>query len=397
MADKPQAQRNDLGHLFVDIGINGLGKTLKGLNSVAASFLLGKNAATQFAQTLTQPFKDAGNNAVQIGKMSNALATSSDEFQRLSMYLKKFNLSDELLGDVNKLETTLYDLSQGFSNIPASMAVALQQTGLNIMEYNGTFESTMKLIDDLQKATSGMSKEKRNQILRQFGISVDWGYLWDKGGRAGDYVTISKEAIKKNQELAESLESLKNTTTVVWQETLSKIAPSLKIIADNLNSWMVNFKEDGGINKSFNATKGVVQEIAPSNWWERGLNSLPVIAIPKMIYGGYTGYNEPNTPKNNNSNLPPLETIKDESLTGGAAEVNQGYLGELPDLTPPSVKENAGLPPNISNMVQNITNNITHDITINGNNAQEIADRIVGISEQDIQYTQYQAANLAGL
>ena len=81
---EPKAQTG-LGQLFVDIGINGLGKTLKGLNSVAATFLLGKNAANQFAQSIMQPFKEAGNAAVGIGKMSNALATSSMEYQKLAM------------------------------------------------------------------------------------------------------------------------------------------------------------------------------------------------------------------------------------------------------------------------------------------------------------------------
>ena len=32
--------QNKLGELFVDIGVGGLGKTLKALNSVSASFLL---------------------------------------------------------------------------------------------------------------------------------------------------------------------------------------------------------------------------------------------------------------------------------------------------------------------------------------------------------------------
>ena len=55
--------KNEMGKLFVDIGIGGLGKALKSLNSVSASFLLGKNAAMQFAQTISQPFKEAGNAA----------------------------------------------------------------------------------------------------------------------------------------------------------------------------------------------------------------------------------------------------------------------------------------------------------------------------------------------
>lgn len=361
MAEKPQA-KNELGQLFVDIGIGGLGKTLKGLNSVAATFLLGKNAATQFAKTMTEPFKQAGTAAVGIGKMSNALATSSIEFQKLSMYLKNFNLSDELLGDVSKLEQTFYDLSQGFSNLDGNLAVGLQQAGLSAKDYKGTFEDTIRLLDDLRRATANMSKEKRNQILRQIGIGTDWGYLWDKGGKAGDYLTISDEAIRRNQSLAEAMTALKNTMDNLWQETLSRIAPALETIAKFINEKLTNWGNDGGLDKTTNAIKeGAKQIVLPGNAFLRGTPFAPIetaIRAGQAIYNGYTG---------------------------GAAGIS------------PDILNSAGLPGNLSSTTQSITNNITHDITINGDNANEIANQIAGLTAQDIQYTQYQAANLAGI
>jgi hypothetical protein len=360
MADsnKPQA-KNELGQLFVDIGIGGLGKTLKGLNSVAATFLLGKNAAMQFAKTMTEPFKQAGNAAVGIGKMSNALATSSTEYQKLAMYLKKYNLSEELLGDINKLETTFYDLSQGFTNLQGSLAVGLQQAGLNAQDYKGTFEDTMKLIDDLQRKTANMSKEKRNQILRQIEISTDWGYLWDKGGRAGDYLTISDEALRKNQNLIEAMTGLKNTMDNLWQETLSKMAPALTTIATRLDEWATNWGQNGGVDKTANAVKGAHQSLNSVNPVVRSL--FPIVPVVQGVKGAVKGY------------------------TGGAASISSDILN------------NASLPGNLSSSTQSITNNISHDITINGDNAQDIANQIAGITAQDIQYTQYQASNLAGI
>lgn len=348
MADKPQA-KNELGQLFVDIGIGGLGKTLKGLNSVAATFLLGKNAAMQFAQTITKPFKEAGNAAVGIGKMSNALATSSIEFQKLAMYLKKFNLSEELLGDVSKLEQTFYDLSQGFTNLEGSLAVGLAQAGLNAKDYKGTFEDTMKLIDDLQRATANMSKEKRNQILRQIGLGTDWGYLWDKGGRASDYYTISDDAIKRNQELAEAMMGLKNTMENLWQETLSKMAPALTKIATHLDNLAKNFGQSGGIDNTIGGFVGAGNAIHPKNVGEAVLNAIPAVGAYKYIKG---------------------------FKQGAANGLPTGYA---------------------SNITQGMINNISHNITINGDNATEIANQIAGISAQDIQYTQYQANNLAGI
>ena len=101
--------KNQLGQLFIDFGTKGFPTLLKSLNTVSAQFLLGKNAANQFVQSLTKPFKEAGSSAVEIGKMSNALATSSIEYQKLSMYLKKYNLSESLLGDIKKLETEILE------------------------------------------------------------------------------------------------------------------------------------------------------------------------------------------------------------------------------------------------------------------------------------------------
>lgn len=390
---EPKAQTS-LGQLFVDIGVNGLGKTLKGLNSISASFLLGKNAANQFVQTLAQPFKAAGNTAVQIGKMSNALATTSTEYQRLAMYLKSYNLSDELLGDVRTLEQKLYDISQGFSNIPGSMAIAMQQAGLNIMDYNGTFESTMKLFDDLQAATKNMSKEKRNFILRQMGISSDWGYLWDKGGRAGDYITISKEAIKENEELAEKIEELKNSTNNLKDELLSKIAPSLTKVAGSLIEFEKTFIQNDGVEVTTNTVKGAFnayKDLSPF------VKFFPLNGIYGMFTGGQAGYDQLfQKEKSNKTDLPmPPKELPEGMETGGASGI--GVMGELPSLTPDIIEENAELPANISELTQNITNNISHNITINGNNAHEIAGAIAGISAQDIQFAQFQATNLAGL
>lgn len=381
----PQA-KNELGQLFIDFGTKGFPTLLKSLNTVSAQFLLGKNAANQFVQTLTKPFKEAGNSAVEIGKMSNALATSSVEYQKLAMYLKKYNLSDSLLGDVNKLEQTFYDISQAFIDIPDSIAVAFNQLGLGINNYRGTFQDTIKLFDDLQKATANLSKEKRNQIFRQMGISTDWGYLFDKGGRASDFATISDGAIKANQSLQESMNELKNTFDVFTKEVLAEFAPYLKSLADSLSEWTKRFLNNGGANTTANVIKNTAPGAAVG-----GVIGGPAGAVvgatanwqgKKILESGglYTG-----TPFGGLG----YQYKSKGKTTGQAADL--GYIGELPTFG------GAELPPNLSNMVQNITNNITHDITINGNNASEIADRIASISSEDIQYTQYQANNLAGL
>lgn len=374
MAEKGGAQ-NEAGKLFVDIGIGGLGKALKSLNSVSASFLLGKNAAMQFAQTISKPFEEAGKGAIEIGKMSNALATSGIEFQKLSKYLKNFKMSDALLGDVSKLRDTFYDLSQGFSNLDGSMAVGLSQAGLDPKKYKGTFVDTIKMLDDLQKATARMSLEKRNQILKQIGISSDWGYLWDKGGRAGDYLTISDEELENLQSMQEAIEKAKDSLETLMTKYLAKMAPSLEKLAN----WVTGETRyatpekvkdrQSKINKIVNntATQEDYQTIA-----EEAAKDPTGVAGVLLRIG--TGINKK------------TRDLLKGSTTGQAAPIFTS-----------DIEENASLPPNLSSLSQNITNNITHDITINGDNASQIANKIAGLSEQDIQYSQYQASNMAGI
>lgn len=361
--------KNQLGQLFIDFGTKGFPTLLKSLNTVSAQFLLGKNAANQFVQSLTKPFKEAGSSAVEIGKMSNALATSSIEYQKLSMYLKKYNLSESLLGDIKKLETEMYNWSDGTLNVTDQIGRAFWELELDINDYKGTFEDTMRFLDDVQKASSKMSKNKRNQLLNFLGLNTDWGYLWDKGGRVSDFVTISDDAVKANMTLQESLNNLKNTTEVFKQELLARIAPSLTKIADLLTKWLGDSTKEGKIDTAIDNTKRAVKDTAK--------------AAPYLLPGAGTALIGKKIVEKT-SNL-----INKGQTTGQAADI--GYIGDLPNLG------GAELPPNLSGTMQNITNNISHDITINGDNASDIANKIAAISAEDIQFTQYQANNLAGI
>lgn len=375
--------KNEVGKLFVDIGIGGLGKALKSLNSVSASFLLGKNAAMQFAQTISQPFKEAGKGAIEIGKMSNALATTGLEFQKLSLYLKNHGLSDALLGDVSNLQKTFLALRKNQQNMSDSWRRGFAEAHLDPMEFEGTFEGAMKFLDALQKKTSNMSKENRNFLLDLFGINNDWGYLWDQGGRASDYLTIPDADVKKLQSMQEAINAAKNTLNTLMTTYLAKMAPALETIANWITQKTTAFEKNGGITKAANATIESVKTIAPNNAIEATSLLLPGVGINNAVRGAVKGWKSKSTP----GSAAPLVPIN-EDITGSAAPLVP--IDE--DIT-----EGAALPPNLSNMTQSITNNITHEITINGDNANQIANKIAGLSAQDIQYSQYQANNMPGI
>lgn len=389
--DKKGGAKSEAGKLFIDIGSTGLGTLVKGLNSLSASFMLAKNGAKAMADTLIKPTKEAGNTAVEISKVANALGTSNKEVQKMRMYLKSKNASEDLLNDLANLKNIIYDVHTGMGQLPEGMSIALNKTGHNIMEYSGTFESTLKLLEDLKNATQGMSAEAQNQILRQMGISTEWAYLWSRGDfNLKDAALISDEAIKKNIEAAEATAKLAATTESLKIELMSKIAPALTKIANYLSDKEVNVKA-GKYNKEIKAgttAMGIaLRGAAGGNNITRAVKSnikgkmtggaaplFPVIEMPKPINN--STINTTNIENNVNPNLDKNSNLE----------------------TPKNMQDIQNIP---SQMLQNLTQTthieITNQNTINGENASEIANKIISINSQDIAYNQFQAQNLAGL
>lgn len=373
MVDKPQAQKNGLGELFVDIGVHGLGTTLKSLNSVAASFLLGKNAANQFVQTISQPFKQAGNSAVEIGKMSTALSTTREEYQKLVQYIKNNGLDESLIGDIAKLQQAFKDAP--FKNLPQEMMWGLQRLGIEPQKYvneQGTFQSILKLIDEMDAKSKNLSLENRNQILRWMGMSSDWGYLWDEGKKISDYYTVSTTNLKANEDLAKSMSEFSTTLNNFKDNVLANLAPTITEFIRSMTDWIKIFNPDA----VGEGVKGMTTGALPQNGFTRAITTIPAIGLPNSAAGAVRGYL--NTKKTSNyDNMPPKEFP-----TGMAASI-----------TPESL-QGTGIPTNFANGIQNNTNNLYQDITINGDNAREIGQEVAKRTKQDIEYLQFQATNL---
>ena len=58
--DKKCGAKSEVGQLFLDFGATGLGKLVKGLNSLSASFLLAKNGAEQALKPIISMPQNAG-------------------------------------------------------------------------------------------------------------------------------------------------------------------------------------------------------------------------------------------------------------------------------------------------------------------------------------------------
>lgn len=384
--------QNKLGELFVEFSTKGLPSLLKNLNSVSASFLLGKNAATQFAQTLSQPFKEAGNTAVGIGQMANALGATSKEYQKLAHYITSKNVSKGILGDIEKFNDIFTKLHTGQGGLPEGIVREFANLGLSPEDYLGDYESTIKLLDDIKDRTDGLTKQGRNLAFSNLGMSSEWGYLFDRGDfNLTDAFSLPDDVIETNTRTAESLAELSLAFDQLKSLLVADFAPALTETVNTLKSFVLNFdKNKENIKKTTSVIGGAAAGAAVGS-------VVPVVGTATgAVVGGVAGagkYAIENAHKSGKSNqgeiplwkqLTDFGQYKDGAPTGGAAPV--------PDfMNTPA----ATTPPGMNNLSQNIT--ITNQNNITGDNAQEIATEIARINAQDIEYTQYQLQNLTGI
>lgn len=384
--------QNKLGELFVEFSTKGLPSLLKNLNSVSASFLIGKNAATQFADTLTKPFKEAGNTAVGIGKMANALGATNREYQKLATYVKSKNVSEGILGDVERFNDIFTKLQTGQGGLPEGVVLEFANLGLSPEDYLGDYESTVKLLNDIRDRTNGLKKQGRNLAFSNLGMSSEWGYLFDRGDfNLSDAFSLPDDVIEKNTKAAESLAELGLAFDQLKSLLVADFAPALTETVNTLKSFVLNFdKNKENIKKTTSVIGGAAAGAAVGS-------VVPVVGTATgAVVGGVAGVgkyaieNAHKSGKSNQGEIPLWKQLtdfgqyKDGAPTGGAAPV--------PDfMNTPA----ATTPPGMNNLSQNIT--ITNQNNITGDNAQEIATEIARINAQDIEYTQYQLQNLTGI
>lgn len=205
------AAQNKLGELFVDIGVGGVGKAIKSLNSISASFLLTKNAAMQAIKPFVNIGKEAMSSAVGIGKMAAALGTTVLNAQRLQYYLKTYD-SQGLEGSVASLQNIFTRLKAGYGGLDGQMAMSMGVLGLDWQKYSGSFEDTLQFIQDVKDRfkQGGFSENEKLMHLQNLGLQ-DWKYLFEKEDfNINDSLRINEETIRSLQQSAEATNEMKN-------------------------------------------------------------------------------------------------------------------------------------------------------------------------------------------
>lgn len=344
MANNAGQAQNQLGQLFVDIGVGGVGQTLKALNSVSASFLLTKNAATQAIRPFIDMGKQAANSAVGIGKMAAALGTTTINAQKLQYYLKTYK-AEGLEGDVASLQQMFTRIQSGLGGIDGQRAVSLGMLGLDWQKYGGSFEDTLKFIQDVKDAlqSSGMTENEKVMHLQNLGLS-NWKYLFEKSDfDINKSLNISDETIAKLQEASEETNKITNELDKLWKNFTGDFAKKVGIPA--LKDINANFSDNRPLTNSPSKARTLTRFGAMGMGAGGGAlaGSLlgPLGVAVGGLLGGYGGL------KGNEKLLNMLEPVNDSALNG--------------------TLESAALPslPNVDNRT---TINLTNKIS--GNNVQ---------------------------
>lgn len=386
-----QQQSKGIGELFIEFGAKGLPSLIKGLNTVSASFLLTKNAAEQLTKPIKEVFKSAGNEAVGIGKMSALLGASVKDVQRLTSYFKSKNMDTSLISDITQMQATIYDLQHGRGGLSKEMQRGFSMLGLDIFNYNESIESTLQLFQDLQTATQKLSAIDRQAYLRDFGISSEFGYLFERGEfNKSDIMTLSDDEVEKlikseeaAKELDETLDRIKNKGVTPVASFKTKVT---KDAADILNNKKA--PEDAPYATGEAASK-LTNEIPFMGWLSpftrlHAWGAANVAKQQKSI--GAT--NNHIVPTEFGATQLDFSSIKEifkipppqGQLTGGAASIV------------PPIMQNGHNPPNLSTSNNSVTYNNTINIT--GSNAQEIGQEVrKQLDLQALEYNQFQANN----
>ena len=367
--------QNKLGELFVDIGVGGLGKTLKALNSVSASFLLTKNAAVQMIKPLADMGLKVAKDAVGLGKMAAALGTTEENAYKLRRYLREFS-SEDLMGDVANVSQKFTDIINHQGAVDGLFARSMAKLGLNWQSYNGSFEDTLKFIMDVKKQLKTLNLPKNIELmhLRNLGLQK-FQYLFEKPNfNIQEAAKILQEDIDKEKALDESMKNLKNSIDDLKTKVVSKLIDAGLIEnIGKITNWIEN--QTTNIDKTVdNAKTGV--DVAQKAW-SLQIPNLPftIIRYFKKISDEGKEFLQPNK----TSYVPTVQQLNNPLDTNNLSPLNM-----------PSAEETILTAANTINVTITNQNNIT------GDNPEEIASAIYNQNILDATQARiYEKANQA--
>lgn len=225
-----QAQ-NKLGELFVDIGVGGLGKTLKALNSVSASFLLTKNAAAQAFTPILNMTKEGASLATALSKISAETGLAGTKLLALKRFSDLNNVSLETLsGTLEGLQQKILGAKMGTDT--ASMQ-AFQLMNLNPFELSE--KDPIKAFDEIKKRVETLSPEVQTMALNLLGMNKELTYVYKQiHGSLEDNLDNLEQEYKFSEQQLKNLEE--------QQKKFNEIKVAAEQIKLNIAGW--KFSQD---------------------------------------------------------------------------------------------------------------------------------------------------------
>lgn len=229
MADdnKQGGAQSKLGELFIDIGSSGLGTLVKGLNTVSASFLLTKNAATQALKPIISMSQKGGNTVTTLDKLSSVTGLTSEQLQKLQIQATLSNTSfEELTGQIQVFQKTLQDvLLKGKGNNEG-----FAWLGLSPRDFDPS--KPLEALDKISQRVMQLRPEVAAYALDELGISRDLIYYWQQGNKEVDKRLLLNE---KELDSLRRQQDAWNNLRITTSQTTNKLAADIPAITEGIN------------------------------------------------------------------------------------------------------------------------------------------------------------------
>lgn len=282
--------QNKLGELFVDIGVGGLGKTLKGLNSVSASFLLAKNAAQQMIQPLVNFSKQGANTVTTFDKINSVTGLTIQQLQEIKNQSKLANTDfNTIIGDITKFQQNMILLkTQGTGAL--NQLTAMTGVMFDNIDFDKPYEALQKIVGQVQNIKD---ESVRAFALQNLGISPDLMYYFENIKDYNKSLNLSDKEFERGRKQQEQWNKISLTfekfgekfiaNSDLWINALTKFASAL----DKFTEFMLNTQRgfQGDTQSANKAIDTVLSNTGNAAKW--GFEQLNPFSdnIPKKIGG----------------------------------------------------------------------------------------------------------------
>lgn len=290
--------KSELGQLFVDIGSSGLGTLIKGLNTVSASFLLTKNAATQFIKPIIEISQKAGRSILGLEKIRAVTGLTIDQLQELKLWANESGVDfSNFINQVSSLQQNLLDIAMGKGgNIKGFSLLGIDPRQLD-------YKKPLEALDEIKKRVLQLDEATGVLALKELGLSSDLLFAWDR-----EAIAINKKLLlnKEEQDNLSKQNTLWNTLGTLTEQIFTKWISKQTWINDLLEKSVEWLNQEHPIlDKISEGLKGIVKWVLLLGAaWEKVVNMI------KLFHKLNNDFNDNEAPKN----LTPEQKKKFEEL-----------------------------------------------------------------------------------